>query len=199
MHYLVNYGQRPCRLYLTLAQTTLPLSLRLSSSWPSVENWAESWGSLERQDMLQSSSADTYCSHRQLGHQDQTGGQILCQAILLDTIHIHYINHHKCFTGLNSNVIEKHNWDSHAHLHIQSSSMWSAGDITGVEGRWHTLSGCCQTYLSRGTPSVQLKHTHTDTDLSAHCIIQDWKLLQYFIHLAFIYFFPNCPEEKARF
>lgn len=47
--------------------------------------------------------------------------------------------------------------DSHAHLHIQSSSMWSTGDITGVEGWRHTRSGCRQTHLSRGAPSVHLK------------------------------------------
>lgn len=173
----------------------LPLSFRLSSSWPSVENWAESWGSLERQDVLQSSSADTYRSHRQLGHQDQTGGQILRQVILLDTIHIHYINHYKCFTGLNCNMIEKHNWDSHAHLHIQSSSMWSAGDITGVEGRWHTLSGCCKTYLSCGTPSVHLKHRHRPCYPLHHSRLESYYSIS---PISQFYFFFQLPGREAQ-
>lgn len=151
----------PCHCSLTLAQTILSRSLRLSSRCPSGESWAESWGSLERQEVLQSSSADTYRSHWQLGRQDQTDEtrQTAYQAIyrLKVIINVLITSSLSRFIG---RLIEKYKWDSHAHLHIQSSSMLSTGDITGVEGRWHTLSGCCQTYLSCGTPSVRLKHTH---------------------------------------
>lgn len=53
----------PC---LTSTQTVLLLSFKLSSRCPSAESCAESWGSWERQDVPQISSADTYCSHWQL-------------------------------------------------------------------------------------------------------------------------------------